>query len=318
MTTRTVHTNAIDGGRPTAAAGTAAAEEDDAWVLCTDCHTPIYGKRLARNLYVCPEGRAHQRLTARQRLEQLADAGRFEALPLSTDGSDPLGFVDTMPYPDRPAGARARTGMDEGSAVGELITAMERALAECTPLVLVTASGGARMQEGALSLVQMAETGAALGQLDEAGVLTVSLITDPAFGGVAASLATLTDVDRCDPRRAGGTPRIGRAEGDRADHPAASARRVPDREFLLRRGFVDKTVPRSRLRAELGPLLRAGSGGRLREEVPDGGAGSRETGAGTPQTGARQRKDGAALREAGARESEPSALVREPGALRTP
>jgi len=260
------------------------------WVLCPGCGNPVYGKRLRRNLHVCPECDLHHPLTADQRVGQLADGGEYDPLLVATAVSDPLDFVDTMPYHARLAEARARTGMDEavlcaraaiegmpvilavmdfrfmggslGCAVGELLTfAMETALAEQTPLVIVTSSGGARMQEGALSLMQMAKTSAALGNLGEAGVLTVSVIADPTFGGVAASFATLTDVLIAEPGA-----RLGFA-GRRVIEQTIRQTLPSDfqtAEFLLKRGFVDMIVPRPRLRQELARLLRLGAAATTR------------------------------------------------------
>ncbi|MFI9402185.1 acetyl-CoA carboxylase, carboxyltransferase subunit beta [Nocardia sp. NPDC052316] len=269
------------------------AERDPApdveWVLCRACKTPIYGRRLRRNLHVCPECAAHLPVTARARLTQLADEGRFTVLPFEMTNTDPLGFVDTMPYWQRLSRAQAQTGMAEavlcarltiddqpviaavmdfrflggslGTAVGELITlAIETALAERVPLLLVTSSGGARMQEGALSLMQMAKTSAALSDLDRAGGLCVSLIADPTFGGVAASFATLGDVIIAEPgARLGFAGRRVIEQTIRQQLPAD----FQTAEFLLERGFIDMIVPRAQLRAELGNLLRLnGSGDR--------------------------------------------------------
>jgi acetyl-CoA carboxylase carboxyl transferase beta subunit len=197
---------------------------DAAWFMCPGCRAVLYAKRLTRNLKVCPECGRHLPLTADERIGQLFDRGSVEPLfDEAFDGGDPLGFVDTVPYPDRLRAARAKTGMAEavqcvrgtigghrtvaavmdfrfmggslGTAVGELITrSAEIALATRTPLLIVTASGGARMQEGALALMQMAKTSQSLAALDEAGVFTVVLVTDPTYGGVAASYAMLGDV----------------------------------------------------------------------------------------------------------------------------
>ncbi|MGH4025629.1 MAG: acetyl-CoA carboxylase carboxyl transferase subunit alpha [Pseudonocardiaceae bacterium] len=265
---------------------TAAADGPD-WVLCQNCDTPLYGKRFLRELLVCWECGRHHPLTAVERLAQLADGGRFEPLDLLARNDDPLGFVDTMPYTVRLAAARTRTGMDEavlcaratvegspaifavmdfrflggslGSAVGELITlAAEKALEEHTPLVIVSSSGGARMQEGALSLMQMAKTSSALGELDEAGVLTISLITDPTYGGVAASFATLGDVIIAEPGA-----RLGFA-GRRVIEQTIRQQLPPNfqtAEFLMERGFIDLITPRARLRHVLSTLLRLGRPG---------------------------------------------------------
>jgi len=257
------------------------------WVLCAGCHLPIYGRRLDRNLRVCPQCDLHLPLTAAERLTQLADDGDYELLTSMVGESDPLGFVDTLPYLDRLEKARVRTGMDEavlcararieglavilavmdfrflggslGTAVGELITqAAETAVAERTPLVIVSSSGGARMQEGVLSLMQMAKTSAVLGLLDDAGILTVSVIADPTFGGVAASFATLADVLIAEPGA-----RLGFA-GRRVIEQTIRQTLPPEfqtAEFLLERGFIDLIVPRQQLRRELARLLRLGSAG---------------------------------------------------------
>jgi acetyl-CoA carboxylase carboxyl transferase alpha subunit/acetyl-CoA carboxylase carboxyl transferase beta subunit len=253
------------------------------WTLCPGCHALVYGKRWIRALRVCPECARHGQVTAPQRLEQLFDPNSQVSLDLLAHSSDVLGFVDTKPYPDRLADARARTGLNEavvcargtiegsplivaamdfrflggslGGAVGELITlAAETALADRVPLLIVSASGGARMQEGATSLMQMAKTSAALGRLNEAGVLTVSLISDPTFGGVAASFATLCDVIVAEPGA-----RLGFA-GRRVIEQTIRQELPPEfqtAEFLLERGFIDMIVPRSALRQELAKLLRA-------------------------------------------------------------
>lgn len=252
------------------------------WVLCPGCRIPLYRKRFERDLGVCGECGRHTTLSAEQRLRQLADEGRFEPLPIAGTEDDPLNFHDVVPYADRLAGARARTGLRDavvcatariegsavvivamdfrflggslGTAVGEMITvAAEYALTERIPLLLVTASGGARMQEGPLSLMQMAKTSAALEQLDRAGILTVSLITDPTYGGVAASFATLTDVLIAEPGA-----RLGFA-GRRVIEQTIRQELPPQfqtAEFLREHGLIDMIVPRSGLRATLGSLLR--------------------------------------------------------------
>jgi acetyl-CoA carboxylase carboxyl transferase alpha subunit/acetyl-CoA carboxylase carboxyl transferase beta subunit len=246
----------------------------------------VYRKRMARQLLVCADCGAHQRLSASERIEQLFDADGLEHLDSAVETVDVLGFSDTRPYPRRLAAARAGTGLSEavlltagtimghpviaavmdfrflggslGAAVGELITrAAETALERRVPLLLVSASGGARMQEGAVSLMQMAKTSQALGQLDEAGVLTISLITDPTYGGVAASYATLCDVTIAEPGA-----RLGFA-GPRVIQQTIQ-QTLPDgfqtAEFLLERGLIDLICPRGALRPTLGRLLAAGGG----------------------------------------------------------
>lgn len=265
------------------------------WVVCPGCRQMIYGKRLARNLLVCPDCGSHHRLTARERLAQLLDDGSAEPLQVQVEVSDPLRFVDSKPYPARWRAARLATGLPEaalvargriegspvvavvmdfqfmggslGAAVGELITlAAEAALRERTPLLMVTASGGARMQEGAISLMQMAKTSQALGQLDRAGVLTISLITDPTYGGVAASFATLADVIIAEPgaRLGFAGPRV-IAQTIRQTLPP----RFQTAELLLEQGLIDAIHSRQGLRHALGKLLAIGGGARpAPAEVP--------------------------------------------------
>ncbi|WP_438486771.1 acetyl-CoA carboxylase, carboxyltransferase subunit beta [Streptomyces sp. S186] len=262
------------------------------WAVCPRCREMIYGPRLARNLRVCPGCGHHHRLTAPERIAQLFDEGSTELLALPVWSGDPLRFTDTKPYAERLEAARTATGLDEavvlargtlgahpvlaavmdfrflggslGTAVGELITlAAERALSERVPLLIVTASGGARMQEGALSLMQMAKTAQALGDLDRAGILTVSLITDPTYGGVAASFATLCDVIVAEPgaRMGFAGPRV-IAQTIRQELPEG----FQTAEHLLEHGLVDTIRPRAELRETLTRLLAAGS----RRIRPDG------------------------------------------------
>ncbi|MFB7664412.1 acetyl-CoA carboxylase carboxyl transferase subunit alpha [Kitasatospora sp. NPDC056138] len=254
---------------------------DPDWVRCGRCAGLIYGRRFRRTLRVCPDCGWHAQLTARQRLDQLLDPGSAEPLRHVPALHDPLGFVDSRPYPERLSAARADTGLDEavlcvtgriegrpvvvaamdfrflggslGCGVGALITeAAETSLRLRTPLLLVCASGGARMQEGVLSLMQMAKTAQALAELDEAGVLVVSLITDPTYGGVAASFATLADVIIAEPgaRMGFAGPRvIEQTTGEQLPEGFQTA------EFLLAHGMVDDVVARPALRATLGRLL---------------------------------------------------------------
>ncbi|MEO3778854.1 acetyl-CoA carboxylase carboxyltransferase subunit alpha [Micromonospora sp. B11E3] len=265
-----------------------ASQDEQLWARCAGCASLLYRKRLRRNLDVCPECGAHTRLSAPERLRQLVDPDTFTPLPDRPVAIDPIGFVDAVPYPQRLAAARAGTGLGEavvcgtarigghpvalavmdfrflggslGCAVGELITlAAERALADGIPLVLVTASGGARMQEGALSLMQMATVSQAIAGLREAGLLTVSVVTDPTYGGVAASFATNTDVVLAETgaRMGFAGPRVIRQVTGRA---------LPEgfqtAEFLLRHGQVDMVVTRRALRGRLTALLAAAHAGR--------------------------------------------------------
>jgi acetyl-CoA carboxylase carboxyl transferase alpha subunit/acetyl-CoA carboxylase carboxyl transferase beta subunit len=266
------------------------------WSVCRGCRAMIYGKRLARNLQVCPECGWHNALSAPERLAQLLDQGSATSLGLVAGTADPLGFVDSMPYPERLRKARRATGLEEAvvcargtiggnpvvaavmdfrffggslnGAVGELITqAAELALSDRTPLLIVSASGGARMQEGVISLMQMAKTCQALGQLDEAGVLTISLVTDPTFGGVAASFATICDVTIAEPGA-----RMGFA-GARVIE-STIRQKLPEgfqtAEFLLDHGLIDMIRPRAALRQTLARLLSVGSGRTEEGTAPAG------------------------------------------------
>ncbi|MGO4425226.1 acetyl-CoA carboxylase, carboxyltransferase subunit beta, partial [Streptomyces sp. MCAF7] len=255
------------------------------WVRCERCADLIYGKRFARTLRVCPDCGWHSPLTARQRLDQLLDADSAAPVGEVQPLHDPLEFADTRPYAERLADARAKTGLKEavicvlgridgrpvvvaamdfrflggslGCGVGALICEAARtSLARRVPLLLITASGGARMQEGALALMQMAKTAQAMAELDEAGILTVSLITDPTYGGVAASYATLADVILAEPGA-----RLGFA-GPRVIEQT-TRERLPEgfqtAEFLMEHGMVDDIIPRSALRPTLARLLALGS-----------------------------------------------------------
>jgi acetyl-CoA carboxylase carboxyl transferase subunit beta len=249
----------------------------------------LYAPRFARTDRVCPDCGWHDVLTAPQRIEMLLDSGSVEMLSLTLPDADPLGFVDSRPYPDRIRDARRQTGLDEavlcatgtvdgnrvvvaamdfrfmggslGSAVGEAIAqAADRALADRVPLLIVSASGGARMQEGVISLMMMAKTANALAAMGEAGLLTVSLVTDPTFGGVAASFATLADVIVAEPGA-----RLGFA-GPRVIEQTIK-QTLPEgfqtAEFLLTHGIVDLIRPRTELRASLARLFAVASAPRL-------------------------------------------------------
>jgi acetyl-CoA carboxylase carboxyl transferase subunit beta len=256
------------------------------WVLCRHCRAVVYGRRLTRNHGVCPECGRCGPLTAHERLAILADPDSLHLLELDVPSYDPLRFTDGTPYPQRLAQARQATGMSEAvvcarmrigdtplvaaamdfrfmggslsAAVGELITlAAETALAERVPLVLVTASGGVRMQEGVVGLMQMAKTAQAMQQLDELGLVTICLITDPTYGGVAASYAMLGDIVIAEPGARFGFagPRV-IAQTIRQELPPG----FQTAEFLLDRGFVDMVCPRVELRERLGKLLSVGAG----------------------------------------------------------
>ena len=254
------------------------------WVRCPQCCSLTYRKRLSRNLGVCPECGHHARLTARERLVQLVDAGSFVEAPdpdADTRPEDPLAFTDQQPYRQRLADARLTTGEQEaviigtaaiggldvvvavmdfrfmggsmGTAVGERVTwAAEQAARTRTPLLLVTASGGARMQEGCLSLMQMAKTAQSIGRLREEGVLCVCILPNPTFGGVSASFAMLGHVVIAEAGALVGFagPRVIQ-ETIRQELPSG----FQTAEFLLAHGLVDRVEPRPRLRPVVQQLL---------------------------------------------------------------
>ncbi len=193
------------------------------WVKCYNCNSQLLRKEVEENLEVCPKCNYHFRINARTRINQLFDEGTFEELFSNITTADPLNFVDTEPYTKRISQAKAKTNLNEavisgvgkidgnsvaaavmdfdfmggsmGSVVGEKVTlAMEEALKRKIPMLAVTASGGARMQESILSLMQMAKTSCAVARLNEAGLLYITVLTEPTFGGVTASFATLGDI----------------------------------------------------------------------------------------------------------------------------
>ncbi|HEX6871402.1 MAG TPA: acetyl-CoA carboxylase carboxyltransferase subunit alpha/beta [Micromonosporaceae bacterium] len=277
----------------------ATVAPDDAtaqWSRCPRCHELIYQRRLVRGLWVCPSCELHHRLSATDRLAMLLDPDSAESLPAPPVVDDPLAFVDRVPYRDRVDQARAQTGLDEAVQVvigaiggrGVVVAAMDfrflggslgcaagarldqaarTALDRSVPLIVVAASGGARMQEGPLALMQMAKTSLALAELDEAGLLTISVLTDPTFGGVAASFATLSDVILAEPGA-----HIGFA-GPRVIEQTIRER-LPDgfqsAESHLARGLVDEVVPRGALRSVLGRLLAVTRPAELEPEPADG------------------------------------------------
>lgn len=269
----------LTGARPAAT----AADGSRSWTRCAACGFLHYAKKLARGLGVCGECGHHHRLTAAERIAQLTDDGGLTPLPLRVRATDPLGFTDSRPYPERLAAARSATELDDaavagtariggrrvvlavmdfrfmggslGTAVGEVITsAAETALAERVPLLVVTASGGARMQEGVLALMQMAKISQAIAALREAGLLTVSLITDPTYGGVAASYATSCDIVVMEHgARMGFAGRRVIEQTIRQELPAD----FQTADFLLAHGQVDAVLRRGELRSWLSRLLAA-------------------------------------------------------------
>ena len=251
------------------------------WLACPNCAQMLYRKQLEKNLSVCPECQYHFRVSARQRVGQLCDEGTFEELDSELEAVDPLGFEDRKAYKDRLVAEQLKSGnkdalisgrgfikgrqlilgvMDPsfmmgsmGSVVGEKLTrAIERATKEKLPLLIVACSGGARMQESTLSLMQMAKTSAALARYDDAGGLFISLLTDPTTGGVTASFAMLGDFILAEPGAL-----IGFA-GPRVIEQTTK-QKLPEgfqrSEFLQDKGFVDFVVPRGEVRSEVARLI---------------------------------------------------------------
>ncbi|MBI4747877.1 MAG: acetyl-CoA carboxylase carboxyltransferase subunit beta [Acidobacteria bacterium] len=256
------------------AAAERTVKTEGLFVKCPKCNTTIFKKDLMANWNVCSHCRHHMKLSARYRLEMMFDEGSYELFDENVLSTDPLNFVDTKPYKDRLASTRAATGYNEavlnaegkvngfpvvmsvmvyefiggsmGAVVGEKITrAIERAIAKRCPIVITSASGGARMMEGTLSLMQMAKISAALARLDDAKLPFISILTDPTTGGVTASYAMLGDLNIAEPGAL-----IGFA-GPRVIEQTIRQKLPPGfqtSEFLLDHGMLDAVVDRVELR----------------------------------------------------------------------
>jgi len=251
------------------------------WVKCSSCKEIVYSKELERNDRICPKCGFHFRITASDRIKLLLDP-EFEELFADVSPTDPLAFKDTKAYRDRLRQYHRLLGENDaliaiagsiegmpvmlaamnydfmggsmGSVVGEKITlCAEEATRRGVPLIVVSASGGARMQEGILSLMQMAKISAALGRLREARLPYISILTDPTTGGVTASFAMLGDLNIAEPGALIGFagPRV-IEQTLRQSLPEGFQRS----EFLLAKGFLDFVVPRTELRATLANCLR--------------------------------------------------------------
>jgi len=241
----------------------------------------IYRKQMEANLHVCPECNHHFRIGAIERVKQLADTGTFQPMFTRLTPGDPLGFRDLKTYAERLLAEQVKTGQTDavvagqtfikgrpamlccldltfmmgsmGSVVGETITrTIEHATKENLPLIIVSCSGGARMQESGLSLMQMAKTSAALARLDDAKGLFISVLTDPTTGGVTASFAMLGDVILAEPRALIGFagPRVIQ-QTIRQELPEGFQRS----EFLVQSGLVDRIVKRQDLRSEIARII---------------------------------------------------------------
>jgi acetyl-CoA carboxylase carboxyl transferase subunit beta len=254
----------------------------DLWTKCPECGDMLFNKQLEKADRICPTCEHHFRLSAEARLQMLLDQGTFRERDAGLQSVDPLGFVDQKPYPERVATAQAQTGLRDaavrgtgaiegqavsmcvmdfgfmggsmGAVVGEKVArAAEDALAERIPLIIVSASGGARMQEGTLALMQLAKTVAVLERVRAARVPFISVMSDPTTGGVFASYAVLGDVNLAEPNALIGFAGARVAAGTIAQELPPGFQRT---EFLFEHGFVDRVVHRRELRGELAALLR--------------------------------------------------------------
>jgi acetyl-CoA carboxylase carboxyl transferase subunit beta len=251
------------------------------WVKCDNCRQIIWKRDLEENLSVCPKCGKHFRIDARTRLAQLLDDNQYEIFDSNLASNDPLKFVDLKSYSSRLKQAKADTGLKDaiinaqgklngrpvivvsmeysfiggsmGAVVGEAITrAIEKAIETRKPIIIVSASGGARMMEGAISLMQLAKVSAALARLDTARVPYISVLTDPTTGGVTASFAMLGDLNIGEPGAL-----IGFA-GPRVIEQTIRQKLPPGfqrSEFLLEHGMLDAVVPRKNLKAYISRAL---------------------------------------------------------------
>jgi acetyl-CoA carboxylase carboxyl transferase subunit beta len=268
--------------KPIVAPGTSSRVPEGLWVKCPECDTIIYTKDLARTLSVCPKCAHHFRLTATERLRTLFDDERWVEHDAGLASNDPLTFTDTKPYAARLAASQKATGLKDALIVGagtieglpaivaameygfiggsmgvvmgeKLVRAIEAAIDRRVPVLIVSCSGGARMMEGALSLMQMAKVSAALARLDRARLPFISILTDPTTGGVTASFAMLGDVIVAEPKAL-----IGFA-GPRVIEQTIRQKLPPGfqrSEFLIERGMLDAVVDRREMKPTLARLLR--------------------------------------------------------------
>jgi acetyl-CoA carboxylase carboxyl transferase subunit beta len=265
--------------------GTADADKrvrtEGLWLKCESCGQIIWKKTLDENMQVCPKCEHHFRLDARARMAMLFDDGAYEEFDADLVSTDPLHFEDAKTYADRLEGMQKSTGLSDalisgagmlegrqvhicamelkfiggsmGAVVGEKITrAIERGLERREPVIIISASGGARMQEGAISLMQLAKISAALMRLDEASVPYISIMTDPTTGGVTASFAMLGDLNIAEPGALIGFagPRV-IEQTIRQKLPAG----FQTSEFLLEHGFLDAVVKRTEMKSYISRSL---------------------------------------------------------------
>jgi len=273
------------------ASGEKKMRTEGLWVKCESCRQIIWKKDLEENQNVCPKCGKHFRIDARTRLANLFDDGEYETFSDNLASTDPLKFVYLKPYSERLKKAQEETGLTDavinargklngrdviisameysfiggsmGAVVGEVITrAIEEALEKNKPIIIISASGGARMMEGVLSLMQLAKISAALARLDEARVPYVSVLTDPTTGGVTASFAMLGDVNIAEPGAL-----IGFA-GPRVIEQTIRQKLPPGfqrSEFLLEHGMLDAVVHRKEMKAYISRALEFMSPGVSRQ-----------------------------------------------------
>ena len=251
------------------------------WVKCDSCREIIYKKEIENNLKICPKCNYHFRISAKERILLLVDEDSFTEIDAGLSSTDPLDFRDKVPYRERLEENKKKSELEEaalsgeatieghpvvvvimdfsfmggsmGSVVGEkVVRAAEAALEQKKPLITVASSGGARMQEGIFSLMQMARVSAAIARLSDSGGLYISVLADPTFGGVTASFAMLGDIIIAEPRSL-----IGFA-GPRVIEQTIK-QQLPDdfqrAEFLLDHGMIDAVVDRKELRKTLGQII---------------------------------------------------------------
>ncbi|PYQ29214.1 MAG: acetyl-CoA carboxylase carboxyl transferase subunit beta [Acidobacteria bacterium] len=268
--------------KPKEAVEKSVAMPEGLWVKCDDCKEIVYRKEVEANFNTCPKCGFHFRLTAKERFELLFDDNKYKEFASDIRSSDPLGFRDTKKYADRLKVYQQRVGGGDavlcaegkldgmpvvicameyafmggsmGSVVGEKITiAAERALEKKEPLIIVSTSGGARMQEGILSLMQMAKISAALARLAAAGMPYISVLCDPTTGGVTASYAMLGDLNIAEPKALIGFagPRV-IEQTIRQTLPEG----FQTSEFLVEHGMVDLITPRAEMKSTIARFLR--------------------------------------------------------------
>ena len=251
------------------------------WVKCDSCKEIIYKKEIDKNLKICPKCNYHFRISARERLSYIVDEGSFKEMDMGLFSDDPLNFKDKVPYKDKLLENKKKSGLEDaaisgeatvnghpvmlvimdfsfiggsmGSVVGEkILRAAETAIETKMPLITFASSGGARMQEGIFSLMQMARVSAAVGRLKENGNLFISILADPTFGGVTASFAMLGDIILAEPRSLIGFAGRNVIEQTIKQQLPEDFQRA---EFLLEHGFIDRIVDRKEIKQAVARII---------------------------------------------------------------